>query len=69
MSGNRFTLIPSSRPVGMLFLIAGLLVILSTGYQLASHGAAVLPVVALVLGITVLVLAVIGLMSPRLRGH
>ncbi|MFK3978857.1 hypothetical protein ACI2K4_00625 [Micromonospora sp. NPDC050397] len=47
-----------------LYLLAGLLLVVSTGYQLASDGVAVVPVVGLLAALAMIVVAAIGLVAP-----
>ncbi|MGA5302181.1 hypothetical protein ACPCHT_19795 [Nucisporomicrobium flavum] len=67
MSEHRVTFIPRSRPMSVLYLVLGSVLVVTTGLQLANDGAAVLPVVALVAALALVVVAVIGLVSPPRR--
>ncbi|GIJ43660.1 hypothetical protein Val02_05460 [Virgisporangium aliadipatigenens] len=46
------------------YLLAGLLLTAWTGYRLVDEGVAFFPVVAVLAGAALIVVAVIGLMSP-----
>jgi hypothetical protein len=69
MSENRWQVIPRTRGWSVLFLIIGLALIGSNGYQVWTDGhAAVFQIIALAAALALVVASVIGLVSPRSRG-
>jgi hypothetical protein len=67
---TRWHVIPTSAATCWLSLVLGVVVVASTAWQLNEAGeAAVLPVIALVLGVLMVALAITGLVAPRLRGR
>jgi hypothetical protein len=69
-SETRWHVIPTSVRACWLSLVLGVVVVASTAWQMNEAGkAAVLPVIALVLGVLMVALAITGLVAPRLRGR
>jgi hypothetical protein len=67
---TRWHVIPTSATACWISLVLGLAVVGSTAWQMNEAGeAAVLPVIALVLGVLLVALAITGLVAPRLRGR
>jgi hypothetical protein len=63
---SRWQVIPSTKPVSALLLLAGVLAVAINTLQLArADDVAILPVVAIVLGVVVIVIALVGLFSKR----
>ncbi|MGW5580375.1 hypothetical protein [Micromonospora chokoriensis] len=67
MNSNRSIFVLKSRRLSGLFLLVGLVLAGTTGYQLAKNGVAVLPVLGLLAAVAVVVLAIIGLVSSPSR--
>ena len=69
-SGTRWHVVPSTARACWVFLLVGIAVVISTAAQMASAGeVAVLPAIALVMGVLLLAASIAGLVSPKLRGH
>lgn len=67
---RRWSLIPRTTASCALFVVAGIVLVAYDILQMADAGeVAVLPTIALVLGLAVLVVGVVGLVAPRLRGR
>ena len=67
---TRWHFIPETRTTSVLFLLAGLLLLVSAIWQLqGSAGTPVLLVISAVLAVALIATSLIGLLSPRLRGR
>jgi hypothetical protein len=69
-NGRRWTFVPRTQGGCALYLLLGLLVVGYNGWQLTkADELAVLPLIAVLLGLAVVVIAIAGLVSPRLRSR
>jgi hypothetical protein len=69
-SGTKWHVVPPTARACWGVLLVGVVVVISTTVRMASAGeVAVLPAIALVMGVLLLALAIAGLVSPRLRGR
>ncbi|WNV85958.1 hypothetical protein [Umezawaea sp. Da 62-37] len=69
-SDTRWHVIPTTARACWISLALGIVAVVSTATQMVSaHDVAVLPMIALVLGVALVGLATTGLMAPRLRGR
>ncbi|MCS7478481.1 hypothetical protein ACFFQW_18445 [Umezawaea endophytica] len=69
-SGTKWHVVPPTARACWVSLLLGVAVVISTAARMVSAGeAAVLPVIALVMGVLLVVVAVAGLVSPGLRGR
>lgn len=67
---RRWSLVPRTVSSCSLFILAGVVLVAYNILQMADDGqVAVLPVIALALGIAVGVVGVVGLIRPDLRGR
>jgi hypothetical protein len=67
---RRWSFVPRTQRGCFLYLLAGIVITAFNGWQIAQDGeVAVLPMVAVVLGVAVVAIAVAGLVSPRLRSR
>ncbi|GAB3899207.1 hypothetical protein GCM10029964_084790 [Kibdelosporangium lantanae] len=70
MRDSRWHFIPSTLANCVLSLVAGLLLVGVTVWQIVDHGSVtVLPAIVVVVSVVWIALAVVGLVSPRLRGR
>ncbi|GAB3899947.1 hypothetical protein GCM10029964_086610 [Kibdelosporangium lantanae] len=70
MRDSRWHFIPSTPANCVLSLVAGLLLAGVTVWQIVDHGSVtVLPAIVVVVSVVWIALAVVGLVSPRLRGR
>jgi hypothetical protein len=69
--GRRWSFIPGTRASCLLSLLAGVLLLGQAIWMLSTHEGAAPPlqIVVAVLAAVLIVLAVTGLVSPRLRGR
>ncbi|MFR0357544.1 hypothetical protein [Streptomyces sediminimaris] len=63
MSERRWQFVPRTRALSVLYLVAGVLLVVGAGIQL-THGVAVLTVVSAVLALALICLAGVGLVRP-----
>jgi len=68
--GTRWNVVPRSAVASVLSLVAGLLILGSTVWQMADAGrVAVIPLIAAVLAVALVVVAVVGLVRKNARGR
>ena len=69
-SQRRWTFVPQSTAACVLLLVVGIALVTYNLWQMAEAGeAAILPVIAVVLGVVTVVASAAGLVSPRLRNR
>ncbi|MET1073236.1 MAG: hypothetical protein ABWY11_11375 [Umezawaea sp.] len=69
-SENRWHVVPTSARNCWIFLVLGLVLVVSTSWRIADAGElAVLPLISLVLAVALVGLAIAGLVAPKLRGR
>ncbi|MFC4857247.1 hypothetical protein [Actinophytocola glycyrrhizae] len=67
---RRWSFVPRTQGGCVLLLLVGILAVAYNSWQMAeANDVAVLPVIAVVLGVVVIATAVAGLVSPRLRSR
>ncbi|GHF37502.1 type VI protein secretion system component VasK [Amycolatopsis bartoniae] len=68
---TRFRFVPATRNSCLLFLLVGVLLLASDIWQLSTQDARVpvFTIIAAVAAVALIVLAVVGLAVPRLRGR
>ncbi|MDI9832578.1 MULTISPECIES: hypothetical protein [unclassified Streptomyces] len=63
VNDHKWNFVPKSRPLSVLYLLAGTLLIVSAAWQFAD-GVALLPAISAVSALALIAMAVLGLVKP-----